>query len=228
MSKRGQVTLFIIIGIIIVVIVGLLLIFKGQIQKEITKTPEEFNQIPENIQNCLEMIGNDALYEVLFYGGQYPDIKNNVEGFAYLKDYTTIKEIEESLNKYVEYNIDYCVDLTGYEVERGNPAAEFTIDDKVNVNFRYPLKVIKDDKTYEIDEEYLAEFDARVYEMYNLGKIISEESKKPEFCISCIIDSATQKDLRVEVAELDKNTLIIIYDDSFMYDMESLKFVFAI
>ncbi len=60
LSKKGQLTIFIIIAILIIAVVGLFFVFRGGIQKEKPVSPESA-PIKNFVQECLD----DSLEEVV-------------------------------------------------------------------------------------------------------------------------------------------------------------------
>ncbi|MDD5178350.1 MAG: hypothetical protein PHT54_03680 [Candidatus Nanoarchaeia archaeon] len=231
MRKRGQVTLFVIMGLMIVVIVALFLILKGNIKGQ-TEIPEEFSKVNDFVQGCVEDVGSRSIGIVSLFGGYYPP-KENIEGFTYFKEkYITLEEFEKSLSNYFNANLVGCVSFVeygGYEITSNNVNSEFSIkDNSVELKVNYPYTLTKGGNSFEFNEEYEAEFDEKLKDMYDTGNDIYNEGKKQEFCISCIMFLMLEKDLKVEVSDLNNNTLFMIYDDKSKNGEENLIYVFAI
>jgi hypothetical protein len=160
---RGQVTIFIIIGIIIVAIGLLVYSFYPQIKSTIGT---QQNNPPSYIQSCIENNVRDAITEVSLQGGSlYPDnyvMYNNskVEYLCYTSEFfanCTIQEpmleqhVDSEIKKAISGNVSSCFNsLTtsyqkqGYDVNiaPGDTEVEL-LPNKVVATFNYSLTLTK-------------------------------------------------------------------------------------
>ena len=74
--KRGQITIFIVIGLIILLIIGLIIyLSRGQIERKlaartsIAKVPQEVQPIYDYAEQCIYDIGKDAIQKLGERGG---------------------------------------------------------------------------------------------------------------------------------------------------------------
>ena len=82
-KKRGQVTIFIIIGVLIVAMVALFFILKGGMEKKGPSIPESIN--PENfLKTCMEDLVKETI-ETLSYQGGYLEPELKIE-FMFMED----------------------------------------------------------------------------------------------------------------------------------------------
>lgn len=109
-SKKGQVTLFIIIAIAIVAIVILtLFLFRERIFPE--RLPTEIQAVKEYTQDCVEITAEEALIFIGMQGGlAEPELAleteiGNISYWVYETEDTKpfIDEIEDSISSYMEY-----------------------------------------------------------------------------------------------------------------------------
>lgn len=82
MQKRGQVTIFIIIGIIILFVIGLVLFLVYPASKE-KVIPEDFNEVQGYVDSCLEQTLRDGVV----YLGEGPHSDYNSALAGYIKKY---------------------------------------------------------------------------------------------------------------------------------------------
>lgn len=132
LNKRGQATIFIILGLIILAVLIILFLLKGSLPLLIV-SPEamdnQMNIIDEHIQECLNDAGETAMWKIAKQGGylypadftsrQYFDgtESNKVSYLCYnIKDQQTCrnrmltkKDIEEQLTKEILLNAEECI-----------------------------------------------------------------------------------------------------------------------
>src|SRR3989344_52641 len=166
---RGQATLFIVIGIIIVAIVGLsLYVSKRDIIENVftaTKIPEEVKEIDNFVRACIVEVGSEGLNILGLQGGyinipesEIPNILNpfsnrlsvlpgiDVAYWFYEKSnriqenqVPSLEIMEEELNRYLEVNLPGCI--------RDFNDFSYDIDfGEINVDTR-----IRDDVEFEVD-----------------------------------------------------------------------------
>jgi len=68
-SKRGQITLFIVIGVLILIIVGIFLYVRAPVDEE--EVPRDVAPVKVFVEECLEDIGKEAVIENSIQGGYY-------------------------------------------------------------------------------------------------------------------------------------------------------------
>jgi len=115
-NKKGQITIFIIIGIIIISIFMFIFIIKDNniVENNIQSTPSDVQPISLYIDSCLSKTALDGIYLVGQQGGysntsepfySFSDIKIPVYYNLNEKNIPTIKEIENQITLYIENNI---------------------------------------------------------------------------------------------------------------------------
>jgi|SRR3989344_876138 len=242
MNKRGQVTIFIIIAVIIVV--GGILFFvlsKSGIGREVINK----NIVPINdfVLDCLEETGNNALIDVGTKGGYAflnEDIES-VENIPYYLKYNrklipTKEFIENEISLIVREELSYCIlnfkdlrkDYDGitHDINR----VETTIlDDKVNIKLNYPISVIKGESTYNI-ENFNLDFDVRLDDYYSISEeFISEQQRHLDsICLSCLYGVSEEYDVDFDMYDYGDSTIITIIDEKYKLNEGPYEWRFAI
>src|SRR3989344_4723678 len=115
LTKRGQLTIFIIISILIVAVVVLFFTLKGTLQKEKPVSPETA-KIKNFVQECLDDSLEDVVFKVGENGGYYfpPKVSTPVlEVPYYIKDnknlMPTKENIENEISKGIARELTFCV-----------------------------------------------------------------------------------------------------------------------
>ncbi len=164
MKKRGQVTVFIIIALLILIIGGIL-IYSHKKQTEIKPSalPNELMPVSNLIGGCLASLGQDAVKTLGMQSGYIyipDDIKNNPKrhlkfaGFTlpyWYYDYEShIPDkafIEKQISFYVNENLDKCLNdfksLKMFNIKvLGEPETETRINDNnLIIILRYPMEI---------------------------------------------------------------------------------------
>ena len=91
MSKKSQVTIFIILGIIIVFIIGFLILLRytdlqsyfDNLNIEKFSVSPQIKNVNDFVIDCLELSGEEALYFIGQHGGYYNEKIQNYNGIPY-------------------------------------------------------------------------------------------------------------------------------------------------
>ena len=180
-SKKAQISLFVILGLVIVIAI-LFVWYLNSIKPE----KINFEKISENpvrtyVESCLDVTTRRALTNLglrggyiylpqgikefeplkpivyLYYYGEYPAYISLLETGYYRL--ATLSSWENDISKYIYEELPKCINdfeplkEFGYEVDFKTPKPNVMIRDAdVLVKLNYPLKITKDDKVMNIEE----------------------------------------------------------------------------
>jgi hypothetical protein len=172
MQKRGQMTVFIGIGIVLVVLVSLGIYFGSDIGEAVglgstLSYPSEVAEVVEHIQECT-VDSAESVVSLIGLSGGYLNMPEyflvmesttlpyfNYEG----EDLTISKEtLQSEMETYISLLMEQCVnfdlfsglDITG-EIEEVEVVVE---EDEVSVVVSHPFEVSADESSYTVQEEY--------------------------------------------------------------------------
>jgi len=201
-SKRGQVTLFIILGLVILLALILIISLRQEI---LVFQPEEVaptgkGRIENYVSACIQKLGEEALFLVGEQGG-YVEVPPQVAEEATLhlqlnplravpywaygvhSYIPSLAEIKEEIDFYIEDNLRSCLFADkpfqeSYDIiEKGELRANTEIvDNKVVFNVQWDLEIR--DKAGEIItqiQDYQAESPTKLKKMYEMAKKITEK-----------------------------------------------------
>ncbi|MDD5253712.1 MAG: hypothetical protein PHG05_01230 [Candidatus Nanoarchaeia archaeon] len=162
MGKRGQVTLFIIIGIVIVVVIALFLIVGRSSGNETTlgeKISSDTEAIYDFTQDCVEQVGEDSLVLIAKQGGNYKEHQDVVKvgSLNIAKFYSSYGggppsdgKIIDEINLYFRDNFLNCVNYfqefktEGYTINYGDIFVNVNYyEDSTLLKVDFPLKIKK-------------------------------------------------------------------------------------
>jgi hypothetical protein len=226
MLKKGQVTIFIIIAILVIAGVILFFMFKDKIKTN--AIPSDFEGVHQKVEECLEFTSQEAILHIGQHGGYYePDDSIAVNYFGenipyyYLDNEKHIPEkeiIEEELNNYIEDKIGNCLDFEnfisqGLDINSGGLEVETMVEeDYVELNMKYDLTVSKGEETH-LFEEFEQDIYFNVIELLDSSKeIIDNYSEEPGIvCVSCLNEIAIERELKMNSNFFNNNTILTIF-----------------
>tara|TARA_Y100000034_G_scaffold131523_1_gene192443 strand:+ start:1227 stop:1982 length:756 start_codon:yes stop_codon:yes gene_type:complete len=213
MFKKAQLTIFIIIGIVIIGLTALFFVFKGStISNGIPANIEPFSN---NFFSCFKDISKDGVYFVASHGGYFnPPAETSIiyfdEGFPYYylesKKYVpSIRDIENELEEYISSNLKNCLDIEnfmkdGFEVNNGGHEISVNINpENINVKLISSLAVTKGESTINMrNSENNLNYDLIKLHKAS-GEIVESYSKKTGFvCLTCLEEISTMNNVKIE------------------------------
>ena len=225
MRKKGQVTIFIIIAILVVGAVALFFTMRGSLQRGEVVNPE-VAPIVNFVDECLEDSLGDVVYRIGEGGGYYiSGTVSSVSGLEvpyYIKNnqnlMPTKEQLESDISKYVSRDLVLCLGgftlFPEYEITKGKMKTETTIEsDRVSIAVSYPLYVKKGDFSSKI-EDFESEVPVRLGVVYDaISSFIVQELEGEGSCLNCLLDILDQNDLYVASFDFDDYTRIFILRD---------------
>ena len=223
LQKRSQVSVFVILGIIVLV-VALFFVINGGFES----VQPEVRPLHAYITSCLESVIEDALFMVGEGGGYvgYPEF--NFEGIAYYlyeeKSYMpSLGVIEEELSLAVEFILPFCVDefnevneAQGFNWESGEVRAKSKIrDDKVEFSVEYPWTFSKGNETYRF-KYFEAESEVRLGIIHKaVSEYMEEQLEEPRYtCMSCLHEIGEKYEVEFYLQKINEtNDLFVIVRD---------------
>ena len=167
MPKSGQVTAFIILGIVIITVVAAAFYFRNQLislgfssgREESITIPTQLRPVKNHIDNCLREISIEGIYQIGRQGGYYnAPVESSIIYFTesvpyyYLNNQEiipSIRIIEKELASYISDNLIACLNFkdfidNGFKIRQGNYTISTAINDNnVDIRMYYPIKIEK-------------------------------------------------------------------------------------
>lgn len=151
--RRGQISLFLIIGIVVAMFLALIVVMWQFPSLSIGKpmTVEGF------VSACLEDVGTDAVLLLSRQGGHY-QLQDSALGTEILKEVPSNEEVEKRLAEFVEQNLGKCIN--GFKAMKGvvvspqaDPKAHAILSpEAVAFSLEYPVEVSKGDSLTRLNE----------------------------------------------------------------------------
>ena len=172
MNKKGQVTIFVIVGIVLVVAVFLVFYFLGDKLKRDTDVEVVFDEsslepLQDYVKDCVKEHGQQSIDLVLKQGGKinpglsYFYNENKVNYLCYTDSFDSCQNkhpfvdslIENEIKNYLIDKIPGCIDLNkirdeGYNVQEGRFDLNVEVGEyNLIVDINYPITITKGETT---------------------------------------------------------------------------------
>jgi len=222
MHKRGQVTIFIVIAI---VIIGFAVLFFS-LQTDLIKQPlsPDTERIYNFVQTCIEDVGIDVIYEIGRNGGYYfPPNLSTDSGISYYffegQNHIPSKEkIEEEISFFLSEKLFFCtrnfVDFPDLEISQEEIRSRTIIENnKITLNVDYPIIISKDNST-SIIQDFKIEIPVGLGIVYDsVAEFMQQQENNQNICLSCLLGISEKNDLYVDMMDYDEQTTIFLFTD---------------
>jgi len=237
MKKRGQLTIFIIVGIIILASIGLYFTFRSSIVKQ-EYTITDTSNVNRFVDDCIEQVGIEVIKQVSEGGGYYfSSEKSTSSGLAVYysegQSYVPTKEdIEDEISEFIKENLFFCtqnfVDFPDLDISQSEISVETSVEDEnVNIEVNYPIRVTKGESS-DLLRDFEKTIPVRVGTVYWMSKEIVQSSRE-DICLSCILDLSLENDLYVDMNDINDNeVMFMVRDENSKLNEENLEWVFVI
>ena len=245
-SSRAQISVFIILGILILIIIGLAMLFLQQTQEaqQAQVFTAEETAVTAYITSCVEQTGQEALFTLGLQGGYetVPEPRTDelllleVPYFLYeTKTYVpTLEEIAMQVEAYMMAPITSC--LAGlenipsfqgtYELEELKVAFQ---EQEMSIDLRMPVTIFSEGSET-TRESFHAEIATSFPVLYELAQQIVDKTieRGGYFPMTYSSMSAAEKGYELEYISVDDGMIISLIDPRSFYDEQQLFFTFAL
>ena len=210
MDKKGQISFFIIIGIIMLIILGTYLALRSTSEQPLI--PVQKSPVQQFVDSCLEKNAREAIYLLGQNSGfiYIPQELNNpllfyektpldtyaipywwIEGKSFVP---TNEYVNGQITRYVQENIENCLDFSTFErqfdIRTGNPIITTSLNqDDISVDLSYPI-TLTDIGNGQITElnNFRVTIPIRVKKALELARIVMEREASDKFIEEKAID----------------------------------------
>ncbi|MEA3414129.1 MAG: hypothetical protein U9Q99_01225 [Nanoarchaeota archaeon] len=215
MKKRGQITVFVIVAIFIIVAGSFYFIFRDAIKQD--TIPSNIAPIHTSVLSCVEDIGLGGISFLESTGGyiELPEFNSGSRAAPFSSQLNfagieipywnyisasglekeqipSLEEMETQLENYIESRILKC-DLSQYEdagflILKSSPKAEVKIKDNfIDINLKMNLEIKKEDETFLV-EDFDLRIDSSLGDLYSESFEIYDKEKDELFLEEYSID----------------------------------------
>ena len=234
--QRAQVTIFVIIAIVIVGLIGAFFLLRNNFQTSQQLLPADMDYVINEVDNCLKLTLMDGTKLLGMQGGYIIPPQNSLKtnfsyiAWGYFKGENTLNsesEMEEELAAYIQMTMPICFNpysFSKYKIEISAPKATAKIEkDSVSTSLSFPFTASKDNETYIVNKKYSAQYDVNLGDMRDVAqKIVEREIKNPE-----IIDFSYLHSFNYSIQILNNPDKTLVYEIADLNPLGSYIFRFA-
>ena len=234
LSSSAQVSVFVIVGIVIVAGLFIFLFISKDYKNDINT-----NNIKNFVSDCIKQTGFDVLYKVGKGGGYYfPANFSTGSGVTYYysngKGYVPAKsDIEKEISFYLERKLFLCTnnfkDFPDFNISQEDIKVNTKIKDNyVDLDVLYPLSISKGENT-ELLKNFKVEIPVRFGVLYDSAKsIIDEQLGHESICLTCLLNISVKNNFYADIIVYDNQTVIFSFrDEKSKIDDKAFIFAFA-
>ena len=191
MFKRGQFTLFVVLGIVLLLLIGLFALFQNQIFdfvgiSQSISYPSDVQEVVDHVQECVDRSAYESVVNIGYTGGYYTlpsrsyiDANDSMIPY-YLYDGEDIslstEDLQNELNQYITAQVNACVHLeqfSSFTITSGTLSVASTVEEHlVSVEVSYPLTLTVGETVYTVSEPYTTEVDANLGWLHDIAQQI--------------------------------------------------------
>ncbi len=227
MYKRGQITVFFIVGILILGTAALVFFLVSGFSS--SETQDILGDSIQNyVQSCVESTASQGVDYVSLHGGYYqlPVLSYGDLPYYYYggeQNVISKKELETQLGMYVDNELRFCLQNflifrnQGYTFDVGEPKTNVAVKkDTVLFDVTFPLTVKRDALARSFDV-------FTTVKSHDIGKVhkgvtaFVKQEEESVLCISCLHDISEKMDVRVEMIPVDNDVIFDVYGEDITY-----------
>ncbi len=244
-EKRGQVTIFIIIGVIIVASVGVLIAFSGKNLTLKSDAPASTQPVYDLVQECFKEVGKVGLGEIGKQGGYFilMDDTPSIDGRIpyYVDNGTNLMPSKELIGNhlagFIQEELPFCIkNFKNYTYNKSNITITHEIQD-VNVSFieenvviraNYAISLRINNNSYSLNDFRVEiPFDFNLFYSKLNASVQNVVTYYPEFCLTCLYDLSSEKKIYIDMLPYGNSTLFTITDKEIYLNKEPYSWSFA-
>ena len=241
MSKRGQVTIFVIIAIFLLILVGVIYFITSDNTSflELSQN-EESIEVESYVDSCLRELSRESIVLISSQGGYYQTPHPYIEFSPYEIPYYFDKEelnvpnkekVQSELSKAIELNIENCLTFENFthNIQHSQPKAQTLISDSETI-FKLNLNLeIQTNKSQFILEEFTYTEDVELGKAIELiPKIIEEQEKQPnKVRLSYLAQLGEQEEVMINMVTLNETVFYNLEFADSEFNKDTYIFTFA-
>ena len=250
MPKRGQISIFIIIGLTILIVVGSVILVSNYLSEEELKVHVEKSEFdPGSVRNfvesCFQETSKEVMLLISLQGGYFytpkPSSDQIFAHIPYYFDYgekriPTIEDIEKNMEDFLITQLPICFKdfyiftEQGYDVKKGEMDVKVHLGKASVFELDYPLTINLGDEVSTVNELYIYDIPVNFENVYSIiTDIVNEQELNSNYVpIGYISASAKQNDYEFELSYLDDDVVVysLIFGE-YLLDLGEYTFIFG-
>ncbi|HLC98417.1 MAG TPA: hypothetical protein VJC00_00220 [Candidatus Nanoarchaeia archaeon] len=235
-TKRGQVSLFIIIGVVGIILIAIYVYTRGAVTEQPEDELLDVQPVKFYLNNCLKSSAKDAFALVGLRGGkrnlEEPYFSSNLldtNYWYYIGEMkaVSLEDIKRNLEEETAANLEKCFSNflePGLQIEKDELNISILVfDDDTQIDAQWPINIISDSQRIHIDYTETMRLGVRLKAIHDLAENITSmvSNKKLEF------GQLIAEGMNITADITPETQLFLITDPKSMIDSQPYGFVFA-
>ncbi len=237
-SKKAQLSIFVIIGLIVLAAVSAGIYFYQQSSTIDQNSPLELSPVKNYVDQCIDQVAVPGIYLLGLQGGQIFVNRENVNisslnvVYGYYKNrnvLVTKQEMEQQISTYMELQLPVCLSNfeslkeKGLNVTARNITAKTTIaDNEVFININYPVTIKQDLQSQKVDS-FSRKYAIRLGHIRDVADQVVKKQQEDPYSIN--YQFLTTFDVHIETSLYDNESLIYKIEDP-LSKQKTIPYVF--
>lgn len=236
LNKKGQITIFIIVGIFVLIAFALIFylisIGKSPDIKKVQSLEPDVLPIRNYVESCLYEVSAEAIDYIGNHGGYYNlnDVYSTdsppyyTAYYFYSGDYLvpTRERVAKEISDYIDDNLFFCLQNfiifkeRGFDIEMGIIKSSVSLaEENANIILNMPLSMKRDAQESKLSG-FAAIVETKLGNMLDVAsRLTVEQVNDPNnICISCIFREGISNTLLIELSNIDNSTVIFTILDT--------------
>lgn len=203
MKKRGQVTLFIILGMILVILLFLGVYYKDEIFSLVGLSenifyPSEVEKVKNSLDDCFLTTAKSNVFDLGYQGGYYnlprESYKTGFLNVPYFLSYGDVllvdsQKFNDELALAFENTYENCLDFNGLNVTSGNLDVDVLISENIiSYSVNFPVKINFENNVYDLYKPYVFDLEIPFGYVYSAVSEFVESSQEDYIDIDSLLD----------------------------------------
>lgn len=248
LSKRGAVTAFLIVGVVLLVISGIIFFVRSEYFKSVFEVqqaglksvPQQAQPLVDYIDYCIESTGMDGVAYIAERGWKNrPSVSSSVNKLPYfISDgkvtMPTKQQIATELSEYVDEHLGECTSLIqsdAFKLNLGTSRTNATINNNsILLNVNYPIEFAYGNFSINLDQ-FQSELKFSMDKMYiSTSNLLNEQAVVDSgICLSCMFNTGIKNTLYFQYYTVsDTEYEITIKDYKSLINNKPYTLIFAI
>lgn len=249
MQKRGQLTLFIVLGIVLLILIAIMIYYRSSITETVNKNilqkqltvPADVQKVQDHVQGCVNDMSVIMLYQLGSQGGLLnPSAQNGIvtDNFAIAYGYNagkstlpTLVDFRRDFSNFMNSFLPQCLGIADFgklNVKGTKPSTSVDfLDDRVKVSVDYPIKVSEGETVYTLKDSYDLQYPLRVKLLHDVGdSIVKRTASDPK---NIDVSYLLTLGVKVDIYPYDNKTFVYSLEDTqSVYRNASYVYRFAV
>lgn len=219
MDKKGQVTIFIIVAILIVLALSLFFVFQGDLLN--SGMSDDAGRVYDFVRGCADDVYLDAMYDVGTKGGYSDSPDGSISfGIPFYKmgdklSVPDVEDVEREIAEEFDERLMKCVgDFSSFAdldvvAQEANSVVEMR-DGEIVLSVVYPMLVTKAGRKDSLEDFGEIRVPLRMGLMHKIAGEIAGSEDVESICLTCLAEIAEENEFKIDIVDYAEGVVYIV------------------